>query len=112
MPGAKRLRFREAALADVEDAARWYAEHAGIQVADDFLTELARAYGHIGLNPGTGSPRWGLALNLPGVRSWRLNRFAHLVFYVEREAEVEIWRVLHGARDIPASLAEPEDPSP
>ena len=29
------------------------------------------------------------------------------VFYVEREADIDVWRVLHGARDIPAWLREP-----
>lgn len=108
MPGAKTLRFREAALADVEAAARWYAEHAGAKVAEAFVVELDAAYAHIARHPASGSPRWALALNVEGLRSWRLSRHAHLVFYVERADGIEVLRVLHGARDIPASLADPD----
>ena len=36
-------------------------------------------------------------------------RYSHLVFYVERDAHVEVWRVLHGERDIPAWMKSPED---
>jgi toxin ParE1/3/4 len=105
VPG-RRLRFREAALADVEAAVRWYAEHAGAVVVDGFLVELEAAYAHITRHPGTGSPRWAHALNIEGLRCWRLSRVEHLVFYVERGDAVEVWRVLHGARDIPATLAD------
>lgn len=35
-------------------------------------------------------------------------RHPHLVFYVERSDQVDIWRVPHGRRDIPAWTQEPE----
>ena len=108
MSGRRRLRFREAALADVEAAVRWYAEHASEAVVDGFLAELDVAYAHITRHPGTGSPRWGHALNLPGLRHWSLKRFDHLVLFFERAEHIEIVRVLHAARDISATLAEPE----
>jgi toxin ParE1/3/4 len=38
-----------------------------------------------------------------------LKRFPYLVFYSERSDAIEVWRVLHGRRDIPAWLAEPAD---
>jgi toxin ParE1/3/4 len=41
---------------------------------------------------------------LPEVRFWNLKRFPYLIFYVERESELDVWRVLHGQRDIPAWL--------
>lgn len=34
---------------------------------------------------------------------------AYPVFYVEREDEVDVWRILHAARDIPRWLSEPLD---
>lgn len=106
MPGAKRLAFRGKALADVEAAARWYAEEAGAPTAERFLSELGKAYAHIAARAASGSPRWGHALNLPGLRAWKLGRFSHLVFYVEHDSHIEVWRVLHGARDIPAAFAD------
>jgi toxin ParE1/3/4 len=30
------------------------------------------------------------------------------VFYVERDDHVDVWRILHGQRDIPAWMQEPE----
>jgi len=45
-------------------------------------------------------------LNLPGLRFWRCKRFPYLVFYVETDDQINIWRVLHGSRDIPAWLSD------
>lgn len=109
MAGARRLHFRERALADVEAAAQWYAEHAGAEVASGFLAALADAYAQIARHPGTGSPRWGQTLHLPALSSSGLKRFPWLVFYVQSDDEIEVWRVLHTSRDIPATLAEPPD---
>jgi toxin ParE1/3/4 len=107
MPATKRLRFRELALVDVEAATQWYAQQAGERAALGFLDALDAAYAHIERHPATGSPRWGLELEVPDLRSRPLDRFPHLVFYVERANYVEVWRVLHGARDLPAAFAEP-----
>lgn len=107
MSGAKALRFREAALADVEAAARRHTLQGGVGLAEGFLAALEVAYAHIAQHPATGSPRWAAELNVEGLRSWGLSRYPQLVFYVEGEDRVEVLRVLHGARDIPASLAEP-----
>jgi toxin ParE1/3/4 len=43
---------------------------------------------------------------MPGLRAWRLSRYPYLVLYVEREEDIEVWRVLHGEREIPAWLRE------
>jgi toxin ParE1/3/4 len=110
MAGAKRLRFRERALADVEAAAEWYAHEGGADLVDDFLEALEAAYDHLARNPATGLPRWAHALDLPGLRSWRLGRFPWLAFYVEVDERIEVWRVLHGARDIPSSFADAGEP--
>ena len=48
-------------------------------------------------------------LNIPGLRSWPLTRYPHLVFYMEREDHIDVWRVLHGVRDIPAWLVDDTD---
>ena len=53
------------------------------------------------------SPRNVRELDLPGMRSWVVTGFPYLVSYVEREADIDVWRVLHAARDIPAWLQEP-----
>ncbi len=45
-------------------------------------------------------------LDLPGLRCWPVKRYPYLVFYVERDDHIDVWRVLHGQRDIPAWLRE------
>jgi toxin ParE1/3/4 len=39
-----------------------------------------------------------------------LTRFPFLVFYVERTDHIDVWRVLHGQRNVPAWMQEPEAP--
>lgn len=49
-----------------------------------------------------------MELNLPGLRAWPLRRFPHVVFYVDATDRVDVWRVLHGARDLPTWMRETE----
>nr|MEA2799523.1 toxin ParE1/3/4 [Phenylobacterium sp.] len=35
-------------------------------------------------------------------------RYPYLIFYVERDSHVDVWRLLHAERDIPAWLQEPQ----
>lgn len=99
---------REQANRDIEDALAYYLGEGAEQAAIGFIDALADAYVHIGRHPATGSPRYGHHLNLPGLRSWPLTRYPHLVFYVDRPDFVDVWRVLHGQRDIPAWMQEPD----
>jgi toxin ParE1/3/4 len=69
---------------------------------------VEQAFALLSRHPGSGSPRYAHESNLPGLRFWRLPRFAHLVFYVERDDHVDVWRVLHGERDMAAWLQEPD----
>jgi toxin ParE1/3/4 len=74
-----------------------------------FIDALERAYAHIGRHPAVGSPRYAHDLDVPGLRFWALRRYPYLVFYVERSDHVDIWRVLHSQRDIPAWMQDPDD---
>lgn len=100
---------RELANRDVHDAIDYYLSEGSEKAALGFVEDLEQAYAHIARYPATGSPRYAHELNLPGLRSWPLKRYPHLVFYVERDDYVDVWRVLHGQRDIPAWLREPDD---
>lgn len=99
---------REQANQDVEDAIAYYLEAASSSVALGFIDALERAYTHIARYPGTGSPRYGHELDLPGLRAWVLSSYPYLVFYVERPDHIDIWRVLHGQRDIPSWMQDQE----
>lgn len=97
---------REQASRDVDEAIEYYLNESAVQAALGFIESLEQAYTHIGSNPATGSPRYTHELNLPGLRCWPLTRYPHLVFYIERHDHIDVWRVLHGQRDIPAWLLD------
>ena len=84
-----------------------YLAEAGETVALDFVEAMEEVVQGICEQPGSGSPRYAHDLDIPGLRFRAVGKFPYLVFYVERETEVDVWRVLHGARDIPAWLREP-----
>ena len=100
---------RELANRDVDDAIAWYLNDGAEKAALDFIAALEKAYGHISRHPASGSSRYAHELNLPGLRSWPLAKFPHLVFYVENIDHVDVWRVLHAERDIPAWMKESGD---
>ena len=104
---AKPVVLRERARLDIEESADFYLDEGGESVALRFIDALEHAVGHIARHPGTGSPRYAHALNLEGLRCWQLTRFAHLVFYVEHDDHIDVWRVLSERRDIPAWIQEP-----
>ncbi len=92
---------RELANRDVESAIDYYLSENAEQAALGFIDALEKAYTHISRHPATGSSRYAHELDLPGLRFWPLPRYPHLVFYVELENHIDVWRVLHGQRDIP-----------
>ncbi len=101
---AKPVIPRQQANQDVEDAVSYYLGEHAETAALGFIDELERAYAHIARNPNAGSPRYAHELDLPGLRSWPLKRYPHLVFYVDRNDHIDVWRVLHGMKDLPAWL--------
>src|SRR6185312_17535991 len=93
---------RERAERDIDEAIDHYLSENAPEAALGFIDALEQAYSHIGRNPQTGSSRYAGELNLPGLRFWPLNKYPHLVFYIERSDHIDVWRVLNGNRDIPA----------
>ena len=105
---AKTVVPRAQAHRDIEEIISSYLKEGAEGAAISFIDALETAYAHISRHPGTGSTRYAYALELPGLRNWPLTRFPHLVFYFERPDCIDVWRVLHGQRDIPAWLQAPE----
>lgn len=103
---AKALIQRALALDDVNQAIAHYLEQDAGAAALGFVDALERAYTHISKHPATGSPRYAHELGIAALRSWPLSKYPYLVFYVEHAAHVDIWRVLHMKRDIPAWMAD------
>ena len=104
---AKPVIARALAVQDIDDAIAYYLLEAAPQAALGLVDALEQAYAHIGRHPATGSSRYAHALDLPGLRCWPLTRYPYLVFYFERAHDIDVWRVLHGQRDLPAWLQEP-----
>lgn len=104
---ARRVIPRALARQDALDAIDGYLTEGSRTAAGGFVDELERAYRHIGRFPASGSLRHSHELNLPGLRSWPLRRYPYLVFYVERDDHVDVWRVLHGQRDMATWLSSP-----
>ena len=98
--------LRERASEDIANAVDPYAVAAGTRIATGFVDALEAALRHIARHPRSGSPRFAHELDLPGLRNWSLKRYPYLVFYIEREDHVDLWRLLHAKQDVPAWLQE------
>ncbi len=103
----KPIVLRERARRDVDEAVEHSFAEARAAVALAFIDALEETFRRMAEHPASGSPRYERELDLPGLRSSVVRGFPYLVFYVERDADIDVWRVLHTARDIPAWLQEP-----
>lgn len=103
---AKPVVPRGLANRNVEEAIEHYLSEAGDEVALSFVDALERAYRHMGRHSASGSSRYAVELRLAGLRAWPLRGFPYVVFYIEADEYIAVWRVLHGARDIPAWMQE------
>ena len=94
--------LRVLAEQDVEQASLHYLTEGSEALALDFIGEAEQAFRRIGRNPAIASPRHAYELGLEGLRAWPLRRFPYLIFYIEKPDALDVWRVLHGQRDIPS----------
>ena len=104
---AKPLRLRPRARADIAAITRHYAAEAGEAVALAFAAALEAAFAHIAAHPASGSLRHAEAAGIPGLRFRPLRRFPYLLLYLDHDDHLDIVRVLHARRDVPARAREP-----
>ncbi len=97
---------RARAVRDVDEALAHYLRAGESQATLGFIDELEAAYAHIAQYPASGSSRYAWELDVPGLRSWPVRRYPHLIFYRERDDHIDVWRVLHGGRDIATWMRE------
>lgn len=95
---------RELANRDVDSAIAYYLEEKAEKAALGFIDALERAYKQISRHPASGSARYAHELDLPGLRSWPLQRYPYLIFYTELDEHIDVWRVLHSIKNIPSWL--------
>jgi len=107
---SKPIILRAMASRDIDEAIAHYLDQNADAAALGFIGALEQAYLHIGKHAATGSPRYAHDLNLQGLRFWPLSRYPHLVFYREMDDHIDVWRVLHSERDIPAWMQQADPP--
>jgi toxin ParE1/3/4 len=91
---------------DIGDAMEHYQREGGATLAARWADAVEAALRYIGEHPATGSARYAAQLKLAGLRFWPVRRFPYLIFYVERAGCVDLWRILHAKRNIPAWLRD------
>jgi len=99
---------RAMAQEDVYGAVAYYLEQSAPSAAEGFIAALEKAIEYIRRHPASGSPRYAAELGVPDLRCWKVKRYPYLVFYVEHSEHIDVWRILHGQRDISAWMREPE----
>jgi toxin ParE1/3/4 len=89
---------------DLQAAAR-FIRRDNPTAARAFLVAAYDSFEFLARNPGIGRSR--ADLGFPEVRSWRVDGFRrYLIFYRELPDRIQIWRVLHGARDLLRALPD------
>lgn len=100
----KRLLVRPLAKSDLDEQAKYIADDS-LDAALRFLDAAESAFERLRESPKIGRRREFTHRELAGVRSWPVPGFEkHIIFYREETGHVEILRVLHAARDLPAIL--------
>jgi toxin ParE1/3/4 len=98
---------RRLATQDLRDAATQHAAEADAATARRLIDAVEQAFTVIVRRPWIGSPRHAVDLDWPGLRTHTVRRFPYLIFYVEQTDHLDVLRVLHAHRDIPASRQDP-----
>jgi len=99
----RRLKVRQ----DLVDTFRYYAREAGFRVAQRFFAQAEATFARLAGTPGMGTRYEHDHPALADLRFFPVSRFRkYLVFYRPVADGIEVVRVLHGARDIHAILAE------
>jgi toxin ParE1/3/4 len=101
-----RITRRPAARFDVLEAAAYIAKD-NVGAALRFADAVRETEELLAATPGTGTPRDLAWPELAGMRSHSVKDFRkYIIFYITGEGGIEIVRVLHGARDLPALSGE------
>lgn len=102
---ARHVQLRSLAASDVDAVLSYLTDEAGTDAALRFVDALEAGLRHVAASPNTGSLKFGYELGIPELRAWRLTRQPYVIFYVPFDDRIDVWRVLHERRDIPATFA-------
>jgi toxin ParE1/3/4 len=93
--------YRRRAAQDLDDISAYLEECQSPARADAVLARIIARVRFLAQNPAIGKPRNDL---LPGIRTWSESSF--VIAYRVVGSDIEIVRVVHGARRIRELLAE------
>lgn len=96
---------------DTADIATYlYSADPASDASERFLTATENAFARLAAMPGVGVAYSSTPSRHAGLRRWPVPGFRnYLIFYHVVGDDIEIVRVLHGARDIAAALEEDDD---
>ena len=97
------FRLTEPAIQDIEQIADYIARQSGLDIADRFLSKIAK-FAKIAQFPNLGRQRDEI---LPGLRSLPMDNY--LILYMPIGQDVEIFRVVSGYRDLSALFTDADD---
>lgn len=100
------VRLRSLATSDIDSAIAHPRDEGSESLALEFIDHLEHAVGRIRRSPHIGSLRFSYELGIPELRVWRSKKFPYLIFYVPFDDHIDVWRVLHGRRDIPGAFSD------
>lgn len=102
----KEVVVSDTAISDLRGAAEYYRDQAGDDVAVSFLDAVDSAFQQIGGWPGSGSTRFAELLKISQLRTFSLDHFPYIVFYIDQSDYIDVWRVFHTRRDILGLLGD------
>ena len=97
-------RLRSKATDDVERAVDDDSAAADVEVATRFVDDLERTIRQLEVRPELGSLRFAFDLDLPGLRSIRVEAFPFRVLFLIRGEYLDVLRVLQPSRGVPTTL--------
>lgn len=97
----RRVLLRPAAAQDLDSQAEYLAQHAGVETGVRFYRAAEETFRMLASRPEMGRVVEFPHPTLSGLRAFPLREFPrHLVFYKFIGNDLDVVRVLHGARDI------------
>ena len=100
----KQGRLHRRAVLDIEEAAAYYQAEAEKGVAESLARAVEAQLLRIAEFPALGPLGFAMELGMPQLRSSTVVSFPFIIFYMETCRNVNIVRVLHNSRDIPAAF--------
>ncbi len=95
-----RIYKRTAAKRDLIQHFVYLADHAGIEIAEQFLIEVESSIANLASFPEMGSPTPSGRQQLAGLRKCPVANFdKFLIFYAPHPHGISVVRVLHAAQD-------------